>query len=296
MEGRYNLKSPAVKRLMREAKELCEATSQYYAQPLEDNLFEWHFTVQGPADSDFESGRYHGRIILPPEYPMKPPSIMLLTPNGRFETGKKICLSMSAHHPETWQPSWSIRTVLLAIIGFMPSKGGGAIGALDYTSDERKILARKSMKWTCNVCGSCNADLLKEYSKNKLEANEEDMELASQISFKGENEAKMEEKTHVDGSVDMQNGDILTNGQNIEDILSAQDEVTSNTADTTETHNSANVARKRTRRSSNERHDNRDSPVQSTSPSQSNGYFSLLLILLFTLCLIILLLRRVYYK
>lgn len=25
----------AVKRLMREAKELCEATSQYYAQPLE---------------------------------------------------------------------------------------------------------------------------------------------------------------------------------------------------------------------------------------------------------------------
>ena len=28
-------------------------------------------------------------------------------PNGRFETGKKICLSMSAHHPETWQPSWS---------------------------------------------------------------------------------------------------------------------------------------------------------------------------------------------
>ncbi|CAB3977298.1 Hypothetical predicted protein [Paramuricea clavata] len=281
---------------MREAKELCEATSQYYAQPLEDNLFEWHFTVQGPADSDFESGRYHGRIILPPEYPMKPPSIMLLTPNGRFETGKKICLSMSAHHPETWQPSWSIRTVLLAIIGFMPSKGGGAIGALDYTSDERKILARKSMKWTCNVCGSCNADLLKEDSKNKREANEEDMELASQISFKGENEAKMEEKTHVDGSVDMPNGDILTNGQNIEDILSAQDEVTSNTADTRETHNSANVARKRARRSSNERHDNRDSSVQSTSTSQSNGYLSLVLILLFTLFLIILLLRRVYYK
>ena len=36
---------PAVKRLMREAKELSEATSDYYAQPLSDNLFEWHFTV-----------------------------------------------------------------------------------------------------------------------------------------------------------------------------------------------------------------------------------------------------------
>ncbi|EDO28988.1 predicted protein, partial [Nematostella vectensis] len=73
----------------------------------QDNLFEWHFTVRGPPDTEFAGGRYHGRIILPPEYPMKPPSIMLLTPNGRFEIGKKICLSMSAHHPETWQPSWS---------------------------------------------------------------------------------------------------------------------------------------------------------------------------------------------
>ena len=46
---------------------------------LQDNLFEWHFTIRGPADSDFENGVYHGRIILPPEYPMKPPSIILLT-------------------------------------------------------------------------------------------------------------------------------------------------------------------------------------------------------------------------
>ena len=51
----------AVKRLMREAQELSEATSQYHAQPLEDNLFEWHFTVRGPADTDFEGGVYHGR-------------------------------------------------------------------------------------------------------------------------------------------------------------------------------------------------------------------------------------------
>jgi hypothetical protein len=53
-------------------------------------------------------------------------------PNGRFETGKKICLSISGHHPESWQPSWSIRTALLAIIGFMPTAGHGTIGALDY--------------------------------------------------------------------------------------------------------------------------------------------------------------------
>lgn len=74
-------KISAVKRLMREAQELHEATEEYCASPLEDNLFEWHFTVQGPPSTDFEGGVYHGRILLPPEYPMKPPNIILLTVN-----------------------------------------------------------------------------------------------------------------------------------------------------------------------------------------------------------------------
>ena len=64
---------------MREAQELREATEEYYAYPLEENLFEWHFTVRGPPSSDFAVGVYHGRILLPPEYPMKPPNIILLT-------------------------------------------------------------------------------------------------------------------------------------------------------------------------------------------------------------------------
>lgn len=70
-------------------------------------------------------------------------SFPYLQPNGRFETNKKICLSISGHHPETWQPSWSIRTALLAIIGFMPTPANGTIGSLDYTAKERAKLAKK---------------------------------------------------------------------------------------------------------------------------------------------------------
>lgn len=68
-----------VKRLMREACELAEPTEEYYACPLEDNLFEWHFTVRGPPSTEFEGGFYHGRILLPSQYPMQPPNIILLT-------------------------------------------------------------------------------------------------------------------------------------------------------------------------------------------------------------------------
>lgn len=66
-----------------------------------------------------------------------------MQPNGRWETNKKICLSISSHHPETWQPSWSIRTALLALIAYMPTKGRGSLGALDYTPEERLNLAKK---------------------------------------------------------------------------------------------------------------------------------------------------------
>ncbi|XP_060609023.1 ubiquitin-conjugating enzyme E2 J1 [Anolis sagrei] len=216
MEARYNLKSPAVKRLMKEAAELKDPTDHYHAQPLEDNLFEWHFTVRGPPDSDFDGGVYHGRIVLPPEYPMKPPSIILLTANGRFEVGKKICLSISGHHPETWQPSWSIRTALLAIIGFMPTKGEGAIGSLDYTPEERRALAKKSQDFYCEGCGSLMKEALLPLtsgSASSQAADKEAKELARQISFKAEvnssrksvaEPAKLSELSHSDSSPEHQ--------------------------------------------------------------------------------------------
>jgi ubiquitin-conjugating enzyme E2 J1 len=65
--------------LLKEAQELQTPTELFHAQPLEDNIFEWHFTIRGPSGSDFDGGIYHGRIILPAEYPMKPPSIIMLT-------------------------------------------------------------------------------------------------------------------------------------------------------------------------------------------------------------------------
>jgi ubiquitin-conjugating enzyme E2 J1 len=52
-------------------------------------LQEWHCTLRGPAGTEFEGGLYHFRILLPAEYPFRPPSLMMLTPNGRFELNTK---------------------------------------------------------------------------------------------------------------------------------------------------------------------------------------------------------------
>ena len=96
---------------------------------------------------------YHGRILLPPEYPFKPPHIVMLTPTGRFEINTKVCLSFSAFHPELWQPAWGIRLILEALISFLPTPADGAVGALDWSATERKKLAKQSVHFECPVCG-----------------------------------------------------------------------------------------------------------------------------------------------
>jgi len=157
LAGRMNVNNPAVKRIMGELRELTKGARPddfFVAAPMEDNLFEWHFSIRGPAGTAFDGGVYHGKIMLPAEYPFKPPSITLLTPNGRFEVGKKICLSVSAHHPEHWQPAWGIRTIITALIAFMPTKADGALAGLDYTDEERRALAARSHAWHCPSCGA----------------------------------------------------------------------------------------------------------------------------------------------
>eukprot|EP01122_Echinamoeba_exundans_P012990 TRINITY_DN5593_c0_g1_i1.p1 TRINITY_DN5593_c0_g1~~TRINITY_DN5593_c0_g1_i1.p1 ORF type:complete len:331 (-),score=58.67 TRINITY_DN5593_c0_g1_i1:90-1082(-) len=164
----YNPNSQSVRRILREYKEMSQETSTLFrAVPLEDNIFEWHFTIRGPRETEFEGGVYHGRILLPAEYPYKPPDIVFLTPNGRFELDKKICLTISSHHEETWRPSWSIRTVLLALIAFLPTKGDGALASLDWPPEERKKLAKKSLGYKCEKCGVHNLTALPPEDENE---------------------------------------------------------------------------------------------------------------------------------
>ncbi|KAI0062196.1 UBC-like protein [Artomyces pyxidatus] len=158
-----NKNNSAVKRIMQEARELAEDPStEYSAAPLEDNIFEWHCTLRGPEDTEYAGGLYHFRILLPAEYPFRPPSIMVLTPNGRFELNTKICISFTNYHEELWQPAWGVRTAIIGLQGFFPLKGEAAmgVGALEVPANERKRLAALSREWTCPRCNRKNVECL----------------------------------------------------------------------------------------------------------------------------------------
>ncbi|XP_077366453.1 ubiquitin-conjugating enzyme E2 J1 [Festucalex cinctus] len=309
MESKYNLKSPAVKRLMKEAAELRDPTEHYHAQPLEDNLFEWHFSVRGPPDSDFDGGVYHGRVVLPPEYPMKPPSIILLTPNGRFEVGKKICLSISGHHPETWQPSWSIRTALIAIIGFMPTKGEGAIGSLDYTPEERRVLAKKSQDFFCETCSCTLHSALLPLTPNSNLSPEDHManELAQQINFKTESSSSSKRASESEEADKVPNGQEGASHSSgcvaVDRPLTEKAEVSASTSEerpqTPLSPNTSHPHNPRQRRVQHAQRDNREAPNRPPiagvrEPQDESHTGSVMLIVVLSLILAALIFRRIY--
>ncbi|KAF8921485.1 ubiquitin-conjugating enzyme/RWD-like protein [Mucidula mucida] len=150
---------PAVKRIMQEARELAnDPSTDYAAWPLE----EWHCTLRGPPGTEFEGGLYHLRILLPAEYPFRPPSLMLLTPNGRFELNTKICISFTNYHEELWQPAWGVRTAIIGLQGFFPLKGQAAagVGSIENPPSERRRLAQLSRQWVCPHCQQSNLEIL----------------------------------------------------------------------------------------------------------------------------------------
>ncbi|KAL2091117.1 hypothetical protein ACEWY4_013380 [Coilia grayii] len=105
------------------------------AEPLPSNILEWHYVVRGPEKTPYEGGYYHGKLIFPREFPFKPPSIYMITPNGRFKCNTRLCLSITDFHPDTWNPAWSVSTILTGLLSFMVEKGPtlGSIETSDYT-------------------------------------------------------------------------------------------------------------------------------------------------------------------
>ncbi|KAH7132202.1 ubiquitin-conjugating enzyme/RWD-like protein [Dendryphion nanum] len=174
--GQFNTKNPTIKRILKEASELAShASADYHAEPLEDNLFEWHFTLKGPPEpSPYDGGIYHGRIVLPPTYPLRPPSFRFLTPTGRFEVNREICLSISGHHEETWQPAWGIRTALVAIRSFMDTDAKGQLGGIECGAAARKKMAGESGAYKCPICSKTNKEIIqeREVAARLLEAKE----------------------------------------------------------------------------------------------------------------------------
>ena len=115
------------------------------------NLFIWHFSVRGLPGSVYQDGIYHGRIVLPHNYPDQPPRVQMLTRSGRFKPQVNICLSASHYHPEMWNPSqWSCRTIVESLRLHMCTPAN-EIGGCNESYEQRLLYAVASQHYQCPI-------------------------------------------------------------------------------------------------------------------------------------------------
>jgi ubiquitin-conjugating enzyme E2 J2 len=178
----------ATKRLTRELKALMKnplTSPKITAQPNESNILEWHYVLEGDADpaSPYHGGIYHGKLVFPKEYPYKPPGVIMLTPNGRFKPNRRLCLSMSDFHPESWNPMWSISTILTGLYSFMVEKTP-TTGSIETNDAAKRKFAKDSLEY--NVKDKVFCSLFPEYVEIWEKREEERKKREAEARARGE--------------------------------------------------------------------------------------------------------------
>ncbi|XP_064611647.1 ubiquitin-conjugating enzyme E2 Z-like [Liolophura sinensis] len=91
--------------------------------PDKDDMTKIHALITGPFDTPYEGGFFYFLIRCPPDYPIRPPRVKLLTTGGGsvrfnpniYKTGK-ICLSiLGTWSGPAWSPAQSLSSVLVSV-------------------------------------------------------------------------------------------------------------------------------------------------------------------------------------
>jgi ubiquitin-protein ligase len=121
------------------------------AQIDEQDVRIWYFLIYG-VDEPFKEGEFIFRLVASNEFPHKPPSFDFITPNGVYETGGKICISISEFHNQNWRPSLGMAGFATQVYNGLVcfNELGHGIRILQTNKFEKKSLAFESK--TFNMC------------------------------------------------------------------------------------------------------------------------------------------------
>nr|CAD7408730.1 unnamed protein product [Timema poppensis] len=104
------------------------------AEPVPSNILEW--------------------VIHITEYYSSPMASLVLTDSSqltidsfkKFRTNTRLCLSISDFHPDTWNPAWSVSTILTGLLSFMIERSP-TLGSIESSDYEKRQLAAQSLQF-----------------------------------------------------------------------------------------------------------------------------------------------------
>ena len=159
---------------------------------VDNNIRHWKGRIKGPIDTCYAGGVFDVDIIIPDDYPFKPPKMKFDTkiwhPNISSVTGA-ICLDILKNE---WTPALTIRTALISLQALMcepvPNDPQDAVVAKQYLSDI-KLFNATAKHWVEEYANPernlqkkikelTDMGFTEQQAKDALEKNNEDVEKA----------------------------------------------------------------------------------------------------------------------
>ena len=184
---------PIHNRIKKEYQDLQkEKNSNVKVKLVDNDIRHWKGRIKGPIDTCYQGGIFDVDIVIPNEYPFKPPKMKFDTkiwhPNISSVTGA-ICLDILKNE---WTPALTIRTALISLQALMcepvPNDPQDAVVAKQYMSDI-KLFNQTAKHWVEEYANPernlqkkikeiTEMGFTEEQAKNALEQNNEDVEKA----------------------------------------------------------------------------------------------------------------------
>ena len=184
---------PIHNRIKKEYQDLQkEKNSNVKVKLVDNDIRHWKGRIKGPIDTCYQGGIFDVDIVIPNEYPFKPPKMKFDTkiwhPNISSVTGA-ICLDILKNE---WTPALTIRTALISLQALMcepvPNDPQDAVVAKQYMSDI-KLFNQTAKHWVEEYANPernfqkkikeiTEMGFTEEQAKEALEKNDQDVEKA----------------------------------------------------------------------------------------------------------------------
>ena len=76
---------------------------------------------------------------------------MMVSETGRFKVNERICLSISDYHPETWNPVWPVRSIIIGLISFFVTDMTTVGSIRDISKEKQAEIAQNSKSKLTNM-------------------------------------------------------------------------------------------------------------------------------------------------
>ena len=184
---------PLNNRIKKEYQDIIkEKNSNVQVKLVSNDYRHWKGRIKGPIDTCYQGGIFDVDIIIPDDYPFKPPKMKFDTkiwhPNISSVTGA-ICLDILKNE---WTPALTIRTALISLQALMcepvPNDPQDAVVAKQYMSDIKLFnetakhgveeYANPERNFEKKIKEITEMGFTEEQARNALEQNNEDVEKA----------------------------------------------------------------------------------------------------------------------